>query len=479
LTDLLSGITEELRILRAENAVIDGVLVSLNEYSRPSRSKLDEELKSGKTGELYYYVFDLLYYEDWNLCEMNLGDRKALLSSLLGQNRSVLYVDHVLGAGEELASSASASGLTAIVAKKVASPYRHGRSKHWLSISIEPEQGSESRDLGESLSRSGQGARDHTGVRFTNTRKIFWPEYGYTKGDLIEYYSQVAEFLLPYLRDRPVHMLRYPNGVEDHSFYQKNVPIKTPEWVKTIDISHTDSSRYPGSGWNTDPDRKTGSRRTIDEKVVRYIICNDRWTLLYMVNLGSIDLHPWLSRINSLESPDWAVLDLDAKSASFSKVVKISKEIGKLLRGIGVSAFLKTSGATGIHVFIPLRAGYTYEQSRLFCEGIARMVVSQNPDIATVERAVASRQNRVYVDFLQNSRGQTIVPPYVVRPVSEATVSMPLDWDELDSDLNPSNFTITTALERIRKRGDLFKAVFLQDQDLMPAISELEKLIKK
>jgi bifunctional non-homologous end joining protein LigD len=456
LTAALSRPAADLERVKAENAVLDGIAVALDENNRPSRTLLEAVLKGKEPGELYYYAFDLLYFEQWDLAGMALADRKTLLSSILPPLRSVLFLDHVAGEGEALAASASVRGLRSIIAKRASSPYSPGRSKHWIEIPIEPEKGSLNRPFTLTLSGSGEAIAGSNRIRFTNLQKVFWPKHGYTKGDLLEYYSQVAEFLLPYLKDRPIHMLRYPNGVQQQSFYQKQVPDKMPDWITTCDISS-----------------KHGKK-----KVIRSIVCNDRSTLLYMINLGSIDLHPWLSRISSLESPDWTVLDLDGKSTSFGKVVKIAREAGKLLRGIGLSGFPKTSGATGIHIFIPLRAGYSYEQSRLFCESIARLVASQNPEISTIERAVASRHNRVYIDFLQNSRGQTIVPPYVVRPTEDATVSMPLEWDELDSELSPSAFSLKNALERISQRGDLFKGIFLDHQDLMPAISELERLIK-
>lgn len=202
------------------------------------------------------------------------------------------------------------------------------------------------------------------------------------------------------------------------------------------------------------------------EDPTHYIICNDRRTLLTLVNLGTIDLHPWLSRRGSLDSPDWAILDLDPKEAPFANVIKVARIVGKLLRGLGLEAYLKTSGSTGLHVCIPLKPGYTYEQSRMFCEAVARLVVRDHGDIATVERVMSRRAGRIYVDFLQNRREQTVVPPYVVRPVEAASVSMPLAWDELEGDLRIEDFTLATAPARIEKTGDLFRTAFSQAQDL-------------
>ena len=213
------------------------------------------------------------------------------------------------------------------------------------------------------------------------------------------------------------------------------------------------------------------------EEPTFYAVCNDRRSLLTLVNLGTIDLHPWLSRRGSLESPDWSILDLDPKEAPFSNVVKIARVLGKLLRGIGIEPYLKTSGSTGLHVCIPLKPGYTYDQSRMFCEAIARLVVREHADIATVDRVVSKRGGRVYVDFLQNRREQTVVPAYVVRPVEAASVSMPLAWDELEGELRISDFTIATAPSRVERTGDLFRTALRQPQDLANAIRALSREI--
>jgi bifunctional non-homologous end joining protein LigD len=204
------------------------------------------------------------------------------------------------------------------------------------------------------------------------------------------------------------------------------------------------------------------------------MVCDDRETLLYLVNLGSIDLHPWMSRVESQDSPDWAVIDLDPKEAPFTDVIRIAREVGRLLRGIGLEPCLKTSGASGLHVFVGLAPGYAYEHSELFCESVARIVARELPEIATVERSLAERGGKVYVDFGQNRRGQTVVPPYVVRPVRGATVSTPLTWDELEGDLAPSHFTLQNVPERLARVGDLFRPVLTRPQDLAAAIPALE-----
>jgi bifunctional non-homologous end joining protein LigD len=206
-------------------------------------------------------------------------------------------------------------------------------------------------------------------------------------------------------------------------------------------------------------------------------MCNNRRALLTLINTGSIDLHPWFSHQGSLDSPDWAVLDLDPKEAPFSSVIKIARAAGRLLRGLGLEPYLKTSGSTGLHVYLPLKPGYTFEQSRMFCEAVARLLVRDHPDLATVERAVSRREGRVYVDFLQNRREQTVVPPYVVRPVEAASVSMPLEWDVLEEDFRIEDFNLVSAPRRLERTGDLFRTALSRPQDLAPAIQALEKML--
>jgi bifunctional non-homologous end joining protein LigD len=262
--------------------------------------------------------------------------------------------------------------------------------------------------------------------------------------------------LLPYLRDRPLHMYRFPDGIEGKSFYQRNVGELAPDWVETVDVE-SESHAEP----------------------VLSVVCNDRDTLLWLANMGSIDLHPWLSRKQSLDSPDWVVLDLDAKESPFTDVIAIAHVARRILRESGLRALLKTSGATGMHVYVPLVPGYTYDHSRMFCEALARLVCRELPQIATVERVPSKRSGRVYVDFGQNRRSQTVVPPYVPRPRPGATVSTPLEWSELDDDaLHPSRFTILTVPPRLAEKGDIFRPALDDKQDLLAAIEALQKQLR-
>ena len=429
--------------LRAQKAILDGVVVALEKNGLPSDSAVEKELLAGGTN-CVLYVFDVLYAEDWDLRRLPLSERRSVLRALLPESDKLLLVDAMVERGEILARAAAESGFPAVIAKKSSSPYRSGSSDDWRRI---PTRGTTSRRMA-----SGRGeARRAASVPISNPRKVYWPEQGFTKQDLVSYYDRMASWLLPYLKDRPLHMYRWPDGIRGKNFYQKQLPEGSPDWIDTTNVA------------------REGAEPAF------YAVCNDRRTLLTLVNLGSIDLHPWLSHRGSLESPDWAILDLDPKEAPFSDVVKIARALGRLLRGIGIEPSLKTSGSTGLHVCIPLKPGYTYDQSRMFCETVARVVVREHPDVATVDRAVSRRAGKVYVDFLQNRREQTVVPPYVIRPVEAASVSMPLAWDELEGDLKISDFTLLTAPARVEKIGDLFRTALRQPQDLTKAIRALSR----
>jgi bifunctional non-homologous end joining protein LigD len=441
LADRLPAIVKALASVRAEAALLDGVVVALDARGRPSAEALGRELGSGGAATVLY-LFDALYAEEWDLRPVPLRERKTVLRALLPESARLFLVDAVAEKGEELARAAAASGLGSIVGKRAGSPYRGGLSDDWLLIPV-------SAALARGPRPAPRTAAGRPTVAISHPRKVYWPEQGYTKGDLVAYYDGVAAVLLPYLRDRPLHLYRWPDGIRGKSFYQKQLPEDLLERIETVNVARD------------------------GEQPVRYAMCNDRSTLLTLVNTGSIDLHPWLSRRGSLDSPDWAVIDLDPKGAPFEQVIKVARIVGRLLRGLGLEPYLKTSGSTGLHVCIPLEPGYTYDQARMFCEAVARLVVRDHADIATVERVVARRDGRVYVDFLQNRREQTVVPPYVVRPVEAASVSMPLAWDELEGDLHVGDFTLATALPRIERAGDLFRTALNAPQSLAPAIEAL------
>jgi bifunctional non-homologous end joining protein LigD len=288
-------------------------------------------------------------------------------------------------------------------------------------------------------------------VTFSNLTKIFWPAERYTKGDLIEYYRAISPWLLPYLINRPLVLTRFPDGIDGKSFYQKDAPEFAPDWVRTTPI------------WSNDTQRE-----------IRYFVCDDVESLLYIANLGTIPLHVWASRVGSLELPDWCVIDLDPKEAPFSDVIRCAKVLHGICEEIGLPNYVKTTGKTGLHILIPLARQCTYEQSRTLGELLARLMLRDLSSIATITRHITKRGDKVYLDYLQNRHGQLIVSPFAVRPLPGATVSMPLTWAEVDDALDPRTFTIKNAVARMDALGgDPVRPVLEEKADLAVALARL------
>ena len=271
------------------------------------------------------------------------------------------------------------------------------------------------------------------GVEFTNLDKVMYPDAGLTKGDVLAYYRRIARRLLPYLKDRPVTLERLPDGLgEDRPhFWQKDLPASAPAWLPRVELP---------------------SERG---KPVHYPLVNDVQTLLYHVNQGALTFHVWLSRVADLDRPDFVLFDLDPGEATFADVVRVAKELHVILKAEDETAYLKTSGKTGLHVLVPWRQNDGYDPARAWALEIAERVVATLPDVATTERRKAARQGRVYVDVMQNARGHHAVPPYVLRAVPGAPVSTPLRWRELTADLTPGQFTLKTLFRRLaRQKAD-------------------------
>ena len=271
----------------------------------------------------------------------------------------------------------------------------------------------------------------------TNLHKVYWPDEGYTKGDLIAYYREVSSFLLPYLRDRPEALNRHPNGILGKNFFQKDVSNQVlPDWVQTTTIAS-------GSG----------------VKHITYVLCQDEPTLLYLANLGCIELNPWNSRVGALDRPDYLIIDLDPVETPFVRVVEAAVAVHRTLDRAGAANICKTSGKRGLHVFVPLGGRYDTDLARRFADLVANLVQRLLPGFTSVLRSPALRQGRVYLDFLQNRRGQTLAAPYSVRPFPGATVSTPLKWQEVKKGLDPARFTIKTLPRRLAAVGDLWQPV--------------------
>jgi bifunctional non-homologous end joining protein LigD len=287
-------------------------------------------------------------------------------------------------------------------------------------------------------------------VKLTNLKKIFWPADGYTKGDLVAYYERIAPLLLPYLRNRPLVLTRYPDGITGKSFFQKDAPEFTPAWVRTERIYSKDAGRE-----------------------IDYFVVDDVASLQYMANSGAIPLHLWASRLGSLERPDWLVLDLDPKGAPFTDVVKVARALHRVLDDLGLPSYPKTSGATGLHILIPLGARYSYDEVRTFARLLAVLGVEAEPKISTIARPLHARGGKVYIDFGQNGHGQTIVAPFSLRPLPGAPASCPLAWSEVTARLDPARFTMTTVPRRFDKMADPLAPVLTGEIDMAAAVNRI------
>lgn len=291
-------------------------------------------------------------------------------------------------------------------------------------------------------------------VKLTNLDKVYWPDSGLRKYDLIDYYIQVSEYILPYLKDRPQNLHRHPNGIQKEGFYQKDNEGLIENWIKTTRI-HS----------------KSGDRD------IEYLLCQDEATLLYMANLGCIEINPWNSRIGNLNNPDYAVIDLDPSDKnSFDEVIEVAQVAKELLSEADIKSYLKTSGSSGLHIYLPFQGEYIYEEARDFTKLLCYFILERTPGLTSMERAVKNRKGKIYLDYLQNRRGQTLASAYCVRPKKGAPVSAPLQWKELDKGLKITDFNIQNMPERLAEKGDIFKAVLHDKIDMEKALERLNNL---
>ncbi|KQR93921.1 ATP-dependent DNA ligase [Chryseobacterium sp. Leaf180] len=292
-------------------------------------------------------------------------------------------------------------------------------------------------------------------IKLTNQDKIYFPKDEISKGEVIEYYQSVAEFILPHLKNRPLSLNRFPNGIEESGFYQKDAGDSIPDWIKTTQV-YSEST----------------------DKNIDYAICNDKATLAYLNNLGCIDFNPWNASVPNLDKPDFLVLDLDpSKKNSFDDVIETALVVNEVLQSVEIEGYCKTSGSTGIHIYLPVKAKYTFDQVKDFAHILMKQVHDKLPEITTLERSLQKRdEKKIYLDYLQNRQGQTLASVYSLRPKEGAAVSMPIEWDELKKGLKPTDFNIENALERIKAKGDLFKPVLGKSFDMMKALELLQSV---
>ncbi|MFB6453858.1 non-homologous end-joining DNA ligase [Chitinophaga sp. Hz27] len=291
-------------------------------------------------------------------------------------------------------------------------------------------------------------------LKFTNLDKMYWPVEKITKGDMINYYAAVADYILPYLKDRPQSLNRFPEGINGFHFYQKNVEDKVADWIETFPyLSESDGeTKY-------------------------FLVCKDKATLLYMANLGCIELNPWHSRVSKPDNPDYCLIDLDPDKNPFGQVVETALAVKEVLDEIGAESYVKTSGSSGMHILIPLGARYSYDQSRMLAQLVVGVVNKRLPDTTSTVRTPAKRKGLIYLDFLQNRQIQTMAVAYSLRPKPGATISAPLNWKEVKAGLNMKDFNINTMAARLAAKGDLLKGVLGKGINLNQVLDKLQHLL--
>nr|MBC7611636.1 DNA ligase D [Pseudopedobacter sp.] len=290
-------------------------------------------------------------------------------------------------------------------------------------------------------------------VKLTHLDKIYWPKEKISKGDLINYYEEIADEMLPYLKDKPLSLNRHPNGITQPGFFQKDVNTdQLPTWAKTV---------------------KVFSEST--EKEIDYLVCNDKATLLYMANLGCIEINPWLSTYKKPEHPDFMVIDLDPDKNTFTEVVHLALVVKKVYDEMGIESYVKTSGSTGIHIYVYTGAVYNFDFIREFARFVAQKVHELSPANTGLERTPSKRKGKIYIDFLQNRRRQTIAAPYAVRPKPGATVSFPLNWNELNDELDMNDFHLFNVPKLLKETKNPWKAIFYKKQDLKKALQSMNE----
>lgn len=365
-------------------------------------------------------------------------EKKTRKREQVQKNKAADYKPQAASKKKAQKSDLKKAALKKSTAKKTAKPVSKKSTKPAIQIDL---------NAGEDQ----QIVLDGHELKLTNLNKLYWKKEKFSKGDTINYYLQIAPYILPYMLDRPQSLNRYPNGIDGPNFFQKNQRGKLPEWMQT----HEDFSESTN-------------------ETIEYLVCSNEATLIYMANLGCIEMHPWHSRSQSWQYPDWCLIDLDPdKTNSFDQVIDVAKMVKKVLDSIGAEACVKTSGSTGIHIYIPLGAKYDYDQSKQLAELIVTLVNNEMPDLTSVERSPSKRKGKIYLDFLQNRETQTAAAPYSLRPKPGVPVSTPFDWSELKKGLTPTTYNARNIFDRLKNVGDLFQPVLGKGINLEKVLGKL------
>jgi bifunctional non-homologous end joining protein LigD len=451
-------VVRAMRALPSSKIAIDGELVAFDATGRPNRVALAR--RAGRFGEegalrsvtetpVVLVATDLLSLGDLDTRMLAIEDRRALLESALPSLGYLRVATPLDGEEEQIVAACASLGIGAAIAKPHGSMYGEGLWRR-LDTGVAPAP----------LAPIAH-ARSVRKVSVTNRDKIFWPapatEPALTKGDLVDYYAAVADVLVPFLVDRPLILVRYPDGIEGKNFFQWNVPPGMPAWVRTLTVRDEDER----------PD-KPRAKRTF--------LVSDAATLQYIANLGCIPLHVLASRAPNLDLSDFFTIDFDVKQSTLANAITLARTLHGILEEIGLPSFPKTSGQSGLHVLVPLGRGQSFDTARALADLLGRLLVERHPDIATMERVVNKRGERVYVDTGQTGTSRAIVAPYSVRAVPGATVSTPLAWSEVTAKLDPKQFTMRTVPKRIAKKGNLLAGLLEATPDVATAVAKLAKL---
>jgi bifunctional non-homologous end joining protein LigD len=444
------------------DVVLDGEIVAFDDGGKPSAERLRRRLERARGGDAVRAALDLpavLVASDLvslgvrDLRALPIEERRALLAALL-PGRGVLRASEAVDAdAASVVAFCETHDLPGAIAKKKGSTYEGGEAKAWVALDVGGGA------TAAEPSHATPGTVRHGSVVVTNPKKIFWPEEGYVKNDLVSYYEAVAPAMLPYLRDRPIVLVRYPDGIHGKSFYQWNPPPAMPRWVGMVEIRAED-----------DPKGKKGA-----------FLANDERTLLYLANLAAIPIHILAFRRHDPGAADFLTVDFDLKGDGKSKppfedAVTLAGSLRELLDDVGLPGFPKTSGQMGLHVLVPL-GGASFDTARMLCDVLGQVLVRRHPKLATMERVVQRRGAKVYIDTGQTGPARTIVAPYSVRASPGATVSTPLAWDEVTSDLDPTRFTIRTVPSRVAAVGDPMKGLLEARVDVARAVSRLGRAL--
>lgn len=450
-------VVRALRALPVTRIVLDGELVAFDASGHPSVKLLAQRVEKIAKGSAHrattvtpvvLVAKDLLAIGEVDVRRLPLTRRRELLARVLPELGFLRASPPLEGALAPILAFCAEHGVPGVVAKKKSAPYASDAGA-WVYVPA----GSAPKPRTTVDHRAADARAVLRRVEVTNRGKPFWPEDGYTKGDLCDYYASVAQVILPYLADRPVIIVRYPDGIAGKNFYQWNVPPGMPAWVRTLSVG--DENDEPKRGF----------------------LLDDASTLLYIANLACIPLHILACRVPHLEQADFFTMDFDVKQSELKHAITLTMRLHEHLDAIGLPSFPKTSGQSGLHVLVPLGEGQSFATARALADLLGKLLVEEFPDIATMERIVARRGARVYVDTGQTGQTRAIVAPWSVRAVAGATVSTPLVWDEVDHGLDPRAFTMKTVPARIAKMGDPMRGLLTTKPDVARAVAKLSDLV--